>query len=167
MPLDLSVIGNERLLMETRRSLERFTPDHLQDVSICEESLLCKVWGRNRRGQHRNIKAEEDDDTMHPLALSMDIPDIDERHLLMETKRSLERLTPDYLQNVSVFEDTLLCKVWETNRRGEEKLITKIVCPFCSSTIAPQYQSKGRRWYVTNFNKHLRKHSKNRCSSAF
>lgn len=69
----------------------------------------------------------------------------------------------DQFYEFHCFKDTtidaknLIARVFEKNRRGEEKVITKIVCPFCFTLVAPQLLGSGRM-SLQNFNRHLKLH---------
>lgn len=59
------------------------------------------------------------------------------------------------IQDVSIDDEKLISKVLEKNRRGQKKMITKIVCPFCFTSVAPQCRPGNKRLDLTNFNRHL------------
>ncbi|KAG4068646.1 hypothetical protein HA402_002337 [Bradysia odoriphaga] len=76
-------------------------------------------------------------------------------NLLLSAKRSLQKYTPTLLKDARIDDDKLITEVLERNRRGQKKMIQKIVCPFCFTSVAPQNRSGTRRWDITNFNRHL------------
>ncbi|KAJ6644234.1 hypothetical protein Bhyg_09201, partial [Pseudolycoriella hygida] len=63
--------------------------------------------------------------------------------------------------SVPIYDENLVSKVWKKNRRGEKRIVSKILCPFCCSAITPQLRTNpqcratGSRWDITNFNRHL------------
>lgn len=61
------------------------------------------------------------------------------------------------VKDVIVNEANLISTVLETNSDGQQKIVKKIVCPFCFNCLAPQRRQATKRWDVTNFNRHLTK----------
>lgn len=111
------------------------------------------------------------------LRLKAEKGQLDDMHLLLSLKRSLQLYTPkqlkviqaisDYklqlqimnfpVKGVTINEANLISTVLETNSDGQKKIVKKIVCPFCFNSLAPQRRQATKRWDVTNFNRHLTK----------